>query len=229
MKRQILFYSVLFMLAACSDGTQIFKNSSDVGNPKMKGSFTYNKVNDMYTLTGGGYDMWFERDEFFIVWKEVTGDFKLSAKVAFEGEGTHELRKMGLIISEALEEDARHANVALHGNALVALQYRSEKGGETKEIRSNLTRPYSELHDETERESETELDVIIEKPPMPNHLILERVGNKIIMKTGIGTYSNQPDATLEIVLPQKCFVGLFICSHEVDLLETGYFWNVRLE
>ena len=208
LKRRILFYTILFILTACSGGTQIFVNSSDVGNPKMKGSFTYDKVNDMYTLTGGGYDMWFERDEFFVVWKEVTGDFKLSAKVVFEGEGAHELRKMGLIITEALEEDARHANVALHGNALVALQYRMEKGGETKEIRSNLT---------------NEISII------PDHLIIERVGNKIIMKTGIGSHSDQPDATLEIVLPQKCYVGLFMCSHEVYLLETGYFWNVRLE
>jgi len=217
------------MLAACSNETQIFVNSSDVGNPKMKGSFTYDKVNDMYTLTGGGYDMWFERDEFFVVWKEVTGDFKLSAKVAFEGEGSHELRKMGLIISEALDEDARHANVALHGNALVALQYRLEKGGETKEIRSKLTGLYPIFHEETQQETENRQNAINEKPAIPDHLILQRVGNKIIMKTGIGSHSDQPDAILEIVLPSKCYVGLFMCSHEVDLLETGYFWNVRLE
>jgi len=235
MKRQILLYVVLFMLTvSCSSETQIFDKSSDVGNPKMKGSFTYDKVNDMYILTGGGYDMWFERDEFFVVWKEVTGDFKLSAELAFEGEGSHELRKMGLIISEALEEDARHANVALHGNALVALQYRLEKGGETKEIRASYLLPiqlsYEDLFpQELEEKQITPTPFRLKPTKMPDHLILERMGNKIIMKTGIDSFSDQPDAILEIVLPPKCYVGLFMCSHEVDLLETGYFWNVRLE
>jgi len=226
MKREILLCAVLFMLAACSDGTQIFKNESDVGNPKTKGSFTYDSANDMYTLLGGGYDMWYERDEFFMVWKEVTGDFKLSAKVAFEGEGAHLLRKMGLIIRESFEEDARHANVSLHGNMLVALQYRMEKGGESKDIRSaNQTGQYLIYPEGLAPEQET----TNEKPAMPDHLIMERVGNKIIMKTGIGNYSDQPDAAVEIDLPKKCYVGLFMCSHSVDLLEKGYFRDVRLE
>jgi|GEM_PF-887642 len=201
------------------------KNKSDVGNPKMKGSFTYDFANDMYTLRGGGYDMWYERDEFFMVWQEVTGDFKLSAKVAFEGEGAHLLRKMGLMIRESLDEDARHANVSLHGNMLAALQYRMEKGGESKDIRSaNQTNQYL-IYPEGLAPEQVEENT----PIMPDHLMLERVGNKIIMKTGIGSYSDQPDATVEIDLPKKCYVGLFICSHSVDLLETGYFWNVKLE
>jgi hypothetical protein len=147
--------------------------------------------------------MWFEVDEFFMVWKEVTGDFKLSAQVAFEGDGVHELRKMGLIIRESLEDDVRHANVVLHGNGLAALQYRMEKGDETAEMRSTNQ--------------------------MPDHIVLQRMGDKIIMKTGSGSYPEQSDATLELSLPPKCYVGLFICSHEVDLIETGYFTNVRLE
>jgi len=230
MKKQILFCAVLFVFAACSGGKQIFENGFDVGNPIMAGSFAYDNTNDMYTLTGGGYDMWWERDEFYFVWKEVTGDFKLSARVAFEGNGVHELRKMGLIIRESLDEDARHVNVSLHGNALVALQYRLEKGGGSNEIRSaNLTRQFPIFHEETQQELEERQNTVVEKPEMPNHLIMERVGNKIIMKTGAGEYSDHADATLEIDLPQKCYVGLFMCSHTVDVLETGYFWDVRLE
>jgi hypothetical protein len=194
---------LLLLFTACSGKKQIFENAGDIGACKIPGSFTYDKGKDMYTLTGSGYDMWFEIDEFFMVWKEVTGDFKLSAKIAFEGEGVHQLRKMGLIIRESLEADARHANVALHGSGLTALQYRLLKGGETLEMRSTNQ--------------------------MPDHVILERSGNKIMMKTGNGKYSEQAEATLDIFLSQTCYVGLFICSHEVDLLETGYFTNVRLE
>ena len=232
MKRRIFLYATLLLFAACSGETQLFKNGSDIGDCKLQGSFVYDKEKDVYTLSGSGYDLWFEHDEFFMVWQEVTGDFKLSAKVAFEGEGVHQLRKMGLIIRESLDNDSKHANIALHGNALASLQYRREKGGESAEIRSaNIQREYPIFHEESHDESDESHSPVIEevKVEMPDHLILERVGNKILMRTGIGSYSDQPDATVELDLPQKCYVGLFICSHEVDVLETGYFSEVRLE
>jgi hypothetical protein len=194
---------ITLLLMSCGSSGQIFKKSGDVGDCKLPGSFTYDKKTGTYTLSGSGYDMWFEIDEFFMVWQEVSGDFKLSAKVKFEGEGTHPLRKMGLIIRETLEPDARHANVAVHGNGLTALQYRSVIGGETLEFRSENT--------------------------MPDHIVLERKGNRLIMKTGVGAHSDKEDASFELNLPATCYVGLFICSHEVDLLETAYFSDVKLQ
>jgi hypothetical protein len=194
--------SLLFLLTTCS-GTYIFKDACDVGNCKLPGNFTYDKNKDVYTLTGAGTNMWAQADEFFMVWKEVSGDFNISAKIAFEGKGVNAHRKMGLMIRESLQPDAPYADVAVHGDGLTSLQYRSEKGGTTQEFKS--------------------------ENQMPDHIILERTGNKIFMKTGVGKYSDQPDATLELALPQKCFVGLFICSHESDVLETGYFSEVRLE
>jgi len=198
----LYLFCLLILLTSCS-GKQIFENASDIGNSKIPGNFVYDKATDVYTLTGAGTNMWAQNDEFFMVWKEVSGDFSLSAKIAFEGEGVNAHRKMGLIIRESLQPDARYADVAVHGDGLTSLQYRSEKGGDTRELKSDHQ--------------------------MPNHIIMERTGNKISMKTGTGKYSHQPEVTLELVLPQKCYVGLFICSHEADVLETGYFSNVRLE
>ena len=192
---------ILFVLAACS-ATPIFENSGDVGNCKLTGSFVYDKDKDVYALTGAGTNMWERSDEFFMVWKEVSGDFTLSARIAFEGEGVNEHRKMGFIIRESLEADAKYADVAIHGDGLTSLQYRMDKGDITREIKSDMQ--------------------------MPDHIVLERVGNKILMKTGIGRYSEQPDAILELVMPQKCYVGMFICSHDADVSETGYFSDVRL-
>ena len=193
---------VLFLLVSCSE-TQIFKNADDVGNCKLKGSFVYDERKDMYTLTGAGNNMWAQTDEFFMVWKEVSGDFTLSAQIAFEGEGVNAHRKMGLIIRESLQPDAKYADVAVHGDGLTSLQYRREKSGTTEEFISANT--------------------------MPDHIILERKGNKISMKTGTGRYSEHTDATLELDFPQKCYVGLFICSHEADVLETGHFLNVSIK
>jgi len=201
MKGKELIVMALLLLVACS-GAAVFENSGDVGNCKLAGSFVFDKDKDLYTLTGAGTNMWERSDEFFMVWKEVSGDFTISARIAFEGEGVNEHRKMGLIIRESLEADAKYADVAVHGDGLTSLQYRREKGDITRELKSDNL--------------------------MPDHIILERAGNKIIMKTGVGRYAAQPDATLELEMPQKCYVGLFVCSHEADVLETGYFSDVRL-
>ena len=202
MKVKNLIILVLLLLTACS-GKQIFENAYNVGNCMLKGNFVYDNSRDVYTLTGAGVNMWEQRDEFFMVWKEVTGDFTLSAQIAFEGEGVNAHRKMGLIFRESLEADAKYADVAVHGDGLTSLQYRLEKGDITREIKS--------------------------ENQMPDHIVLERAGNKITMKTGTGSYPEQPDAVLELAMPQKCYVGLFICSHDADVLETGHFSNVKLE
>ena len=202
MMRTNLILLMMLLLTACS-GKQIFENAYDVGSCKLKGHFVYDKNRDVYTLTGAGVNMWEQSDEFFMVWKEVTGDFTISARIEFEGEGVNAHRKMGLIIRESPDADARYADVAIHGDGLTSLQYRQEKGDITREIKS--------------------------ENQMPDHIVLKREGNKITMKTGTGNYPEQPDAVLELALPQKCYVGLFICSHEADVLETGHFSDVKLE
>ena len=202
MKGKGLTVLVLLCLTACSV-KPIFENANDVGNCKLPGKFAYDKGKDVYTLTGSGTNMWERSDEFFMVWREISGDFTLSARIAFEGEGVNAHRKLGLIIRESLEADAKYADVAVHGDGLTSLQYRREKGDVTEEIKSNSQ--------------------------MPDHIILQRVGNILMMKTGTGHYPDQPEGILELVMPQKCYVGLFICSHDADVLETGYFSDVRLE
>jgi len=75
---------ILLMLFLLSAGTKMpeFNNGSDVGNSKLSGSFVYDSDKDMYTLTASGVNMWGKTDEFFMVWKEVPGDFKISVDPA---------------------------------------------------------------------------------------------------------------------------------------------------
>lgn len=42
----------------------IFQNHTDVGNPKVKGAVSYDKDMQSYNIKGGGYNIWFNRDEF---------------------------------------------------------------------------------------------------------------------------------------------------------------------
>lgn len=50
--------------------TGIFKQSLDVGNPKLAGSAQYDKKTKEYRLKGADYNIWFERDEFQYLFKK---------------------------------------------------------------------------------------------------------------------------------------------------------------
>jgi hypothetical protein len=202
MKAAIIFIaSLLFISVACESEGNLFEGWGDVGNPKLKGNFSYDKASKVYTLTGAGTNMWLQSDEFFMAWKKETGDFSLSAQIAFEGDGVNAHRKMGLIIRESLTGESKYADVAVHGDGLTSLQYREATGGETKEV--------------------------VATTKNADHITLERVGNKIVIKTGVGEYVQNATGEIEIDLPDTCYVGLFVCSHEADVLETGYFSDVH--
>jgi len=194
-----VFTLSLFMTGASND-IGLFEGSNDIGDCKLKGSASYNPSTKVYTLTGGGFNMWEKTDEFHMVWKKETGDFSLSTKIAFEGKGVNAHRKVGIIIRESLDADAKYADVAVHGDGLTSLQYREKTGEITKEVVG---------------------------PKGADYILLERRGNKIIMKTATGKFPQDTTGEVELGFQGTCYVGLFICSHDVDVLETGYFSNVE--
>ena len=70
-----------------------FDGHGDVGAPKVAGSATYNAVSQEYAIAAGGLNMWAERDEFHFVWKRMTGDFILQARMELVGQGVDPHRK----------------------------------------------------------------------------------------------------------------------------------------
>jgi len=199
-----LFATMLFATAfAQQKGNGLFEGSGDIGNPKLKGSLEYNSSSKVYTLAGGGTNMWMNSDEFFMAWKKMSGDFKISTKVAFEGKGVNAHRKIGVIVRESLAGESKYADIAVHGDGLVSLQYRDTTGGITKEVTADS------------RED--------------NFLTLERTGKKITMKVAKDGFTTNPAGEIEIDLPATCYVGIFICSHEPDVMEKACFSEVQLQ
>jgi hypothetical protein len=82
----------------------IFQANSDIGNPKKAGSAIYNQPDQTYTLKGGGYNIWFERDEFHFLFSKIKGDFILTANFEFVGKGTEAHRKTGWMVRESTDE-----------------------------------------------------------------------------------------------------------------------------
>jgi hypothetical protein len=196
----IFAFSLTMVSVSAQKSGGIFDGYGDVGNPKLTGSFNYDASTKTYTLSGGGINIWYASDQFFYAWKKVSGNFSLTAKVVFEGKGVDPHRKIGVMIRESLTGEAKYADVAIHGDGLTSLQYRPETGSQTKEVVG---------------------------PEGGDYVVLEKVGKKIRMRTATGTVPQEVTAEIELDFPGSCYIGLFIGSHNPDVLETAYFTNVE--
>lgn len=203
MKKLVALIISTLLLAACApkNPNGLFDGYADVGNPKLTGTFNYDASSDTYTLTGGGTNMWFGSDEFFMAYKKLSGDFSVSTKIAFEGKGVNPHRKVGVMLRESLDTSSKYADVAVHGDGLVSLQYRTAAGGDTKELVADGTGF--------------------------DHVTITRSGNKIIMKLGHDGFSDVNAGEIELDFEGEVYAGIFICSHETDVIEKAYFTNVK--
>lgn len=179
-----------------------FESESDVGSPSNAGESTYDSEKQEYRVTGSGKNMWFDKDEFHFVWKRIKGDFILSTHANLVGEGVDPHRKLGWMVRSTLDTNSAHINAAVHGDGLTSLQFRRMPGADTEELKSSLTGA----------------DVIQ----------LERKGNRYTMSVA---RFGEPFVTTSLDardLGDEVFVGLFVCSHNPDVVEEAVFKNVRI-
>jgi len=179
-----------------------FSAAGDVGAVKAAGTVAYDADTGTYTLKGSGTNMWAGSDEFFFVWKKMHGDLILSADAEFPGEGIEPHRKLGWMIRASLDTDSPYVDIARHGDGLTSLQFRRDKGADTEQIVSEITAA----------------DV----------LQLERRGGRYIMSVARRGDTFETAELTDIELPDEVYVGLFICAHNPDVVETGRFTNVRV-
>ena len=62
--------------------------------------------------------------------------------------------------------------------------------------------------------------------PILAALVLARKGKAIYARSGKDVLPDYDEAAVDLELPEECYVGLFLCSHEEDVVETGHFRNV---
>jgi Tol biopolymer transport system component len=205
MKNLLFFTAFIFITISSMQAQQMFHEFSgtDIGNPKLKGSFQFDEKNQQFILEGAGYNIWFERDEFYFVSQEVEGDFILSANLKFLGEGVDAHRKIGLMIRNSKAEDAVYMDGAVHGDGLTSLQYREKAGGETKEMASELK--------------------------APEFVQVERKGNEYIFRLSKNREPLEEVGRVALEMPASVLVGMFISSHNEEVVEKAQFWNVRIE
>jgi TolB protein len=196
------------MSFASAQRTDIFQNKTDVGNPKNLGSYVYNTINQSYIVRGSGYNIWFDRDEFHYMYNKIKGDFILTANFEFIGKGVNPHRKIGFMIRESTDEKAVHISAVLHGNGLTVMQWRDSTG-------SPMRDPQDELF-----ASDSAYNIIQ----------IERAGNKFIMRAAhTGKPFEEIGSHVMENLSGEVLAGMFICSHDPEVIEEARVWNLRID
>ena len=179
-----------------------FEGNADIGSPKLAGSAEYDSANQVYTVAGAGSNMWFSSDQCHFVWKKLKGDFILRTRLEFLGAGAVPHRKAGWLVRPNLDPGAPHVDTAEHGSGLTSLQFRRAAGNKTEELTLAITNA----------------DV----------LQLERQGHSY---TFSAAHYGEPFVSAQLPnldLGDEVLAGLFVCSHDADVIEKALFHDVRI-
>ena len=174
-----------------------FEDHSNVGKVDLAGSADYDAGRGEYRVTGSGENVWGKADAFHFLWRKASGDLSLGFKVQFVGEGGNAHRKACGMVRQTLDADAPYADVAVHGDGLISLQYRREKGGVTEERKSPVKGPAA--------------------------VRLERTGDAFKLFVAP---EGKPEASVGpvmVALKDPVYVGLGVCSHDAAISETAVF------
>jgi TolB protein len=204
----ILMMSCLSIYCWSQSPVGIFESSADVGNPKNKGNTTYSESTQEYHLKGSGYNIWFGRDEFQYAFKKINGDFIATANFDFIGKGTDPHRKIGWMIRGSQTEDAPHITATVHGDGLIALQWRHLRGAHMRDPE----------------------DEIIFAKKKAKVIQIERAGTEYIMRVANVGEPLQEVGRYELnTLPSDVLIGIFISSHNENVVEEATVWNLRID
>jgi TolB protein len=64
---------------------------------------------------------------------------------------------------------------------------------------------------------------------MPTRIRISRRGNQFTMYAAKGDEEMVPTGPATVVLEDPVYVGIGVCSHDANVLETAIFSNVRIE
>jgi TolB protein len=110
-----------------------FTNSDDVGAPPLKGAAEFDAATRQYKITGSGTDIWGKADQFHYVWREMSGNFSVTATIKFLTEGIGH-RKAVIMLRKSLDTDSPFVQLAIHGDGTPSVQFRNSKADNTNTV-----------------------------------------------------------------------------------------------
>jgi TolB protein len=110
-----------------------FTSSDDVGAPPLKGSAEFDASTRQYKITGSGADIWAKADQFHYVWREMSGNFAVTATAKFLTDGNAH-RKAVIMLRKSLDTDSPFVHLAIHGDGMPSVQFRNAKADNTNTV-----------------------------------------------------------------------------------------------
>ncbi len=203
MRKAITLAAIIALWTAPAEAEPVgaFSEHADVGAVSTPGSASL--AGGTYRLTASGANIWGGVDAFHYVWTQRSGDLHIAADIAFEGAGVDPHRKAGLMIRQNLTPGSPYADVMVHGDGMVSLQYREVQDGPTRQIVSAV------MH--------------------PMRVRLEREGDFVYFSVaGADGVLRHAGGSFRIAFQAPYMVGLALSAHNDTVTEAATFANVEL-
>jgi hypothetical protein len=188
----------------------IFEGQSDIGSAVVPGSADYNTAARQYTIHSAGYNIWYTRDEFRLLWKKMSGDISLAADATFPDPNGYNDRKVVLVIRQTLDDDSKEAMIALHGTGMIHLAQRAERGKTITDMQYRFGGGLNGV--------------------LAQRIGIEKHGDSIAIFVSIkGEPMHQFGPPITIHFDEPFYVGIGFCSHLPDKSDTAVISDVLLE
>jgi|SRR5579875_1262816 len=197
----------------------LFQAQADIGAAVVPGSSSFDSARKQYTITSAGYNVWYTRDEFRYLYKQMSGDVSLAADIAYPDPNGYGDRKAVLVIRQSLDDDSKEAVVALHGAGMIHLAHRDQPDTRMRDLEFRMG----------ERGA---------LPNNPDHLVptiakrigLEKHGDSFTLFVSLQSEPMHPfGPPIQLHLEGPFYVGIGFCSHLPATLDTAVLSNVVLE
>jgi len=165
-----------------------------------------------YEVTGSGDDIWNNADAFHFMYKELSGDGSIVARVVSKGTGSNTWAKGGVMIRNSLTAGSEHAMMVITANSDGAA---GKGAGFQRRLAANGASTGTD-------NPGTAVDV-------PYWVRIDRAGNAFsAFMSADGQAWTQVGPTETIAMADPVYVGLCVTSHAAGELRTFTFDNVSL-
>jgi Tol biopolymer transport system component len=199
----LLFASIASIPQANAQTLGAFTDQVDIGVNPMPGKAEFDAAAGSYSVTGGGANIWGAEDAFHFVWKRVSGNVTMTADLQWIGAGKVAHRKAALMIRQSLDPGSAYADVAWHGDGLTSLQYRTAAGAATLEERSTVK--------------------------APTRVRIVRQNDQFTIYVPDASGAMQPSGPVTVEMKDPVYIGLAVCSHDANDLQTAVFSKVAID
>jgi regulation of enolase protein 1 (concanavalin A-like superfamily) len=175
---------------------------TDIGSPAKTGSATYNLTNGIYSVSGGGADIYGQGDQFNYDYTTLAGSQTLIARVTSETD-TDYSTKAGLMFRQSNGNADSYADIMLTPGQGIVFEWRNA--------------PYG-----------TYSSTAVAGISGPVWLKLDRSGNTFTGYYSLDGFNWNTVASETIAMNTNLLAGLAVCAHNNSLLATATFTNVKL-